>query len=141
MTVPVGLNVKDAVPDGDLLIVGEAESERVPVGETVEVTDGVIVCVDGVLVPVIEPVVVTDDVAETDGDLEPVGLTDIVRLPDVDGVPDPEREPVTLTVPDPVLVGDLVAADLVAEIVLVPDTDGELDTVALPDSLGEPEGE
>jgi hypothetical protein len=112
----------------------------VPVEDTVDVLVGVIVCVaaervaDGVFVPVTLGLPLTVPV------LDPVG----------DGVPerllDGEAVPVELTVPErlfdgeAVLVGLFEAAERVAVTVFVPETDGELDTVADPVTLTDPDG-
>jgi hypothetical protein len=109
------------------------------VEEIVDVLVGVIVRVaaervpDGLFVPVILGLPVTDPV------LEPVGDT----VPDRDMVGD--TVPVELTDPERVIVGEavlegvFVAAERVAVTVFVPETEGELDTVADPVTLTDPD--
>ena len=155
LTVPVGdivgdlVKLGEAVPEGETVILGELvvdtvpereiDGDGVPVGETEELTVGVIVCVpaerveEGVFVPVTLGL--------------PLTVPVLVTL--VDGVPDTLRDgdtvPVGLTVPDRLIVGEalleglLEAAERVAVTVFVPDTDGELETVADPVTLTEPD--
>jgi hypothetical protein len=139
LTVPVGLRVSVGVVERVRVEETVVEGDRVKEGDPLEDTVEVGVRVLGVRVEDIDPVASADAVRLTVG----LALTERERVGDpvAEGDPDTDRlrvgEVEVLGLAETVDVLD--AAERVAVIVRVADTEGDADTVAEPDVLGDPD--